>query len=262
MNKTKIKVCDLDFHYGKHHALKSVDIDIPEHAVTAIIGPSGCGKSTLLRHLNGLQMPGSGSVRIAGKEIREWNRKELSKTAALVFQNPDHQIFNASVREEVEFGPRQLGFSEQQRTINVERAIRTMDLEEQQSRDPFQLSKGERQRVAVASVLSVNPRILMLDEPTTGLDYRQQSYLMKLLQELNQDGATIIIVTHNLKLVGETCNYAVFMENGRMRAEGHPRTLFFQDSLFPSMPPLWDLAWRLKGNALTVSEFASSIRSR
>jgi energy-coupling factor transport system ATP-binding protein len=270
-----VQVENLCYQYENRDvpAIRGVSFEIKRGEFLGIIGRNGSGKSTLLRHLNGLQYPQQGTVHILGKEIRQWSRKELSKTAALVFQNPDHQIFSTTVREEVEFGPRQLEFSDEQRTRNVERALRTMDLESQQERDPFQLSKGERQRVAVASMLSVSPEILMLDEPTTGLDYRQQTYLMNLLRELNQDGATIVIVTHSLKLVGDYCNYAILMEKGEKKAEGHPRDLFFRsnggpsgtlrstpsDFLFSKLPPLWELSRSLKGNALTVAEFASNI---
>ena len=260
-----VEVTNLGFQYENRDvpALQDVSFEIRRGEFLGIIGQNGSGKSTLLRHLNGLQYPQQGSVRLMGKEIREWSRKDLSKTAALVFQNPDHQIFNTTVKEEVEFGPRQLGFSDEQRTKNVERAIQTMDLEAQRERDPFQLSKGERQRVAVASMLSVNPEILMLDEPTTGLDYRQQTYLMELLREFNKEGATVVIVTHSLKLVGDYCSYAILMEKGRMKAEGHPRDLFFRDNLFPKLPPLWDLSRAMNGNALTVEEFAAHlIRNR
>jgi energy-coupling factor transport system ATP-binding protein len=114
----------------------------------------------------------------------------------------------------------------------------------------------------VASVLSVNPEIVMLDEPTTGLDYRQQTYLMELLRSLNQQGATIIIVTHSLKLVGDYCNYAIVMEKGQKKMEGHPREVFFQSNSFSALPPLWDVAKRLNGNALTVQEFASHFTRR
>jgi energy-coupling factor transport system ATP-binding protein len=259
-----IDVTNLSYRYENRdvEALQDVSFEIRKGEFLGIIGQNGSGKSTLLRHLNGLQHPQQGSIRILGKEIREWNRKDLSKTTALVFQNPDHQIFNTTVREEVEFGPLQLGFSEDQRKKNVERALQTMDLEAQQQRDPFQLSKGERQRVAVACMLSVSPEILMLDEPTTGLDYRQQTYLMQLLRELNKEGATIIIVTHSLKLVGDYCNYAILMEKGQKKAEGHPRDLFFRNGLFHKLPPLWELSRIMKGNALTVDEFASSLKKR
>jgi energy-coupling factor transporter ATP-binding protein EcfA2 len=259
-----IDVINLSYRYENRdvEALQDVSFEIRKGEFLGIIGQNGSGKSTLLRHLNGLQYPQKGSIRILGKEIRDWNRKGLSKTTALVFQNPDHQIFNTTVREEVEFGPQQLGFSEEQRKKNVKRALQTMDLEAQQQRDPFQLSKGERQRVAVACMLSVSPEILMLDEPTTGLDYRQQTYLMQLLRELNKEGATIIIVTHSLKLVGDYCNYAILMEKGQKKAEGHPRDLFFRNHLFSKLPPLWELSRIMKGNALTVDEFASALKKR
>ena len=256
-----VQVENLCFQYENRDApaLRNVSFEIRKGEFLGIIGRNGSGKSTLLRHVNGLQYPQQGTVHIMGKEIRQWSRKDLSKTAALVFQNPDHQIFNTTVKEEVEFGPRQLGFSDEQREKNVERALETMDLKPQQERDPFQLSKGERQRVAVASMLSVSPEILMLDEPTTGLDHRQQTYLMELLRELNQNGATIVIVTHSLKLVGDYCNYAILMEKGEKKAEGHPRDLFFQDNLFSKLPPLWELSRGLKGNALTVAEFVANL---
>jgi energy-coupling factor transport system ATP-binding protein len=259
-----LEISNLSFQYPNREmsALNDVSFEVRKGEFVGIVGQNGSGKSTLLRHMNGLQMPQKGSIRLLGKEIQHWSRKDLSKTIALVFQNPDHQIFNATVRDEVEFAPRQLDFPEEQRKNNVERAIRTMVLEEQQDRDPFQLSKGERQRVAVASVLSVSPEILMLDEPTTGLDDRQQKYLMELLREFNQQGTTVIIVTHSLKLVGDYCNYAIVMEKGQKKAEGHPRQIFFQDSLFRGLPPLWELSRRLKGNALTVEEFVSSLRNQ
>jgi len=259
-----LEVNQLSHQYdvSQNFALRDVSFEVRKGEFLGIIGQNGSGKSTLLRHLNGLQHPQKGTIRILGKEVREWSRRNLSKTAGLVFQNPDHQIFNTTVKEEVEFGPRHLGFSESQIQQNTERAIRTMDLQAQIERDPFQLSKGERQRVAVASVLSVNPEIVMLDEPTTGLDYRQQTYLMELLRTLNQDGATIIIVTHSLKLVGDYCNYAIVMEKGEKKAEGHPREIFFRQNLFETLPPLWDVARRMNGNALTIQEFTAHLIRR
>jgi energy-coupling factor transport system ATP-binding protein len=134
-----------------------------------------------------------------------------------------------------------------------------MELTALADRDPFQLSKGERQRVAVASVLSVNPEILILDEPTTGLDHRQQRYLMDLLREFNQSGTTIIIITHALKLVGDYCNYAILLAQGNIIGQGHPREVLFQHNEL-RLPPLYELSKRLGGNALTVSEFVSNLR--
>lgn len=252
-----MEIQNLEYRYGAHSepALKDLSLCIRKGEFMGIVGRNGSGKSTLLRHLNGLQLPQQGNVHVLGKEVRSWNRKDLFRNVGLVFQNPDHQIFHATVREEIEFGPLQFGIADDVRKTAVERAMETMDLTAQADRDPFQLSKGERQRVAVASVLSVNPEILILDEPTTGLDHKQQSYLMRLLQELHKQGKTIIIVTHATKLVGEYCDYAILLENGKLAAEGHPRQLFFQNSISFQLPPLWRLSKLLGGNALTAEEF-------
>ncbi len=256
-----VEVGNLSFRYPgeSRPALKNLSFEIREGEFAGIIGHNGSGKSTLLKHLNGLQHPQQGAVRILGKDVREWDRKELARAAGLVFQNPDHQIFNATVREEVEFGPRQFGLPEERRKKDVERAIETMDLLQQLERDPFQLSKGERQRVAVASVLSVSPDILILDEPTTGLDYRQQKYLMELLQKFHREGTTIVIVTHALKLVAEYCTYSVVLHQGETIAEGHPREVFFGDRFPLRLPPLLELSKLMNGNALSVNEFKTRL---
>ncbi len=256
-----VEVLNLSFTYpgSSQPALRNLSFEIRQGEFAGIIGHNGSGKSTLLRHLNGLQHPQQGSVRILGKDVREWNPKELSRAAGLVFQNPDHQIFNATVREEIEFGPKQFGLPEDRRKKDVERAIATMDLLQQLERDPFQLSKGERQRVAVASVLSVSPDILILDEPTTGLDYRQQKYLMELLQNFHREGTTIVIVTHALKLVAEYCTHAVVLHQGEKKAEGHPREVFFSDQFPLKLPPLLELSKQMNGNALSVDEFKTHV---
>jgi energy-coupling factor transport system ATP-binding protein len=257
-----VEMAQLNFQYKDQTqpALEQIELEIRQGEFIGIIGNNGSGKSTLIRHLNGLQFPQSGRVRVLGKEVREWNRKELSRKVGLVFQNPDHQIFESTVQAEIEFGPRQFGFTEAEIRKNAERAIEVMDLSQLVERDPFQLSKGERQRVAVASVLSVNPDILILDEPTTGLDHRQQRYLMNLLHEFNQTGTTVIIVTHALKLVGDYCSYAVVLSQGKKIAEGHPGELFFSDVPF-KLPPLYELSKRKGGNALSVDNFIKNLKS-
>jgi energy-coupling factor transport system ATP-binding protein len=256
-----IEVTGVSFKYKEQQAeaLQNINLEIRQGEFAGIIGRNGSGKSTLLRHLNGLQMPQSGTVRILGKDVRVWNRQELSRRVGLVFQNPDHQIFESTVRREIEFGPRQFGFSEQEVAQATDRALETMDLVKRVEDDPFQLSKGERQRVAVASVLSIRPDILILDEPTTGLDYRQQKYLMNLLRELNQSGTTILIVTHALKLVSDYCNHAILLSSGKVVAEGHPRELFFGNHNF-RLPPLVELSRALNGNALSAEEFLKQLR--
>jgi energy-coupling factor transport system ATP-binding protein len=263
MAQPVFEISNLSYRYPEQEAkaLDGISFEIRKGEFVGIIGRNGSGKSTLLRHLNGLQLPQEGSVRILGKEASEWDRKLLARRVGLVFQNPDHQIFNTSVREEVQFGPRLFGLSETEVKENAGQAIETMDLSAQTERDPFQLSKGERQRVAVASVLSLKPEILILDEPTTGLDYRQQKYLMELLKQLNGEGATVIIVTHTLKLVAEYCNFCLLLSGGKIQAEGNPRDVFFGSSQM-KLPPLLGLSRAMKGNSVTVEEFFANLRKR
>jgi energy-coupling factor transport system ATP-binding protein len=262
-NPTVIEITGVTFKYKEQEkeALQNINVEIRQGEFAGIIGRNGSGKSTLLRHLNGLQMPQQGTVRILGRDVRDWNRQELSRKVGLVFQNPDHQIFEATVRSEIEFGPKQFGFSEQEVAVASDRAIETMDLTKRVEDDPFQLSKGERQRVAVASILSIHPDILILDEPTTGLDYRQQKHLMNLLHELNQSGTTILIVTHAIQLVSDYCNYAVLLSGGKIVSQGHPRELFFGNHGF-KLPPLVELSHALNGNALSADEFLKQLRKR
>ncbi len=260
-NPPVIEVTGVSFRYKDQQnlALENINLEIRQGEFAGIIGRNGSGKSTLLRHLNGLQMPQQGTIRILGKDVPVWNRQELSRRVGLVFQNPDHQIFESTVRREIEFGPRQFRFSEQEIAQSTDRAIETMDLSKRVEDDPFQLSKGERQRVAVASVLSIQPDILILDEPTTGLDYRQQKHLMNLLRELNQSGTTILIVTHAIQLVSDYCNHAILLAGGKVVSEGHPRELFFGNHNF-RLPPLVELSRSLNGNALSAEEFLQQLR--
>jgi len=256
-----IEVSGVTFRYKDQEtpALENISLEIRQGEFAGIIGSNGSGKSTLLRHLNGLQLPQQGSVLVLSKDVRSWNRQELARKVGLVFQNPDHQIFESTVRREIEFGPKQFRFKEEEIKESSDRAIEIMDLGNRVEDDPFQLSKGERQRVAVASVLSIRPDILILDEPTTGLDYRQQKHLMELLRELNQAGTTILIVTHALKLVGDYCNYAILLSRGRVVSEGHPRELFFSGHPI-RLPNLLELSRSLHGNALTAEEFSRQLR--
>lgn len=255
-----VQVQNLTYRYpgGGTPALSEISLEIREGEFAGIIGRNGSGKSTLMKHLNGLQRPQTGSLKVLGKEARDWNRRDLARAVGLVFQNPDHQIFESTVRREIEFGPRTFGFSEQEIRTNCDRAMEVMDLQSHTDHDPFQLSKGERQRVAVASVLSVNPRILILDEPTTGLDYRQQKHLMDLLCELNRAGTTVIIVTHALWLVGEYCDYGFVLQEGSRVAEGHPRRLFFQER-YLKLPPLLELSRLMGATALTAAELTQQL---
>lgn len=258
-----IEAENLCFRYPgmKTDALTGISMEVRQGEFLAVLGRNGSGKSTLVRHFNGLQQPQKGNLLVMGREVRKWNRTQLARTVGLVFQNPDHQIFESTVRAEVEFGPTQFGFSPEAVAASCAGAIRTMDLGAVVDRDPFQLSKGERQRVAVASVLSAEPDILILDEPTTGLDHRQQKFMMELLRDLNRAGKTIVVVTHSLALVAHYCSHMVLLEQGRVAAQGHPRQVFFEHAGLVLLPPLLELSKRMGGNALTIDEFVGQLRS-
>ncbi|NLO05043.1 MAG: ABC transporter ATP-binding protein, partial [candidate division WS1 bacterium] len=177
-------------------ALEDVTLTVREGEFVVLLGENGSGKSTLARHLNGLLSPTSGSVRIGGRDAREQSIKQLASQVGYLFQNPDHQIFSSTVREEVAFGPRNLGMAEDEVERQVARALEVTELAGWEERDPFVLTRGERQRVALASVLACRPRVIVFDEPTTGLDGLQARDMMELLARLNAQGTTVIVITH------------------------------------------------------------------
>lgn len=223
-----IEVQDLTFTYpeGDAPALEEVSLSVREGEFVVILGENGSGKSTLARHLNGLLHPTSGTVRIAGQDTREAPSRELAQQVGYLFQNPDHQIFASTVREEVAFGPRNLGVPEDQVSERVSRALEVADLAGWEERDPFVLTKGERQRVALASVLACQPRVIVFDEPTTGLDGLQQRAMMDLLARLNDDGQTVLVITHCTWAAAEYARRAVVLDEGRLVADRPVRDLF------------------------------------
>ncbi len=208
---------------GGTEALKGVDLQVREREFLAVVGQNGSGKTTLVKHLNGLLRPTRGEVFFQGRSIKESSVSELGKEIGFVFQNPDHQIFSSSVKEEIAFGPRNHGFSEKDIKDRVERALELVGLTGLEKSDPFIMTRGERQRVAVASILAMGPRVIILDEPTTGLDYTEQVAVMEMLAELNRKGHTIIIITHTLWLVARYAHRVVLMAEGRIIAHGGSR---------------------------------------
>ncbi|MGC9320206.1 MAG: ABC transporter ATP-binding protein [Armatimonadota bacterium] len=228
-----IEVEDLTFTYpeGNGPALRDVSLSVREGEFVVILGENGSGKSTLARHFNGLLHPTSGTVRIAGRDTREALSRELAEQVGYLFQNPDHQIFASSVREEVAFGPRNLGVPEDDVAGRVDRALQLTDLAGWEDRDPFVLTKGERQRVALASVLACHPRVIVFDEPTTGLDGLQQRAMMDLLERLNDEGQTVLVITHCTWAAAEYARRAIVLDEGRLVADRPVRELFADDAL-------------------------------
>jgi len=255
-----IEVRSLSHDYDGLPALEGVDLAIREGEFVAILGQNGSGKTTLVKHFNGLMLPRRGEVRVGGAETRRQTAVELSREVGYVFQNPDHQIFAETVRDEVGFGPRNFGLPTDEIERRVTDSLAAVGLEGYEEGDPFSLTKGERQRVAVASALATRPRALILDEPTTGLDYRQNRGMMELLRRLNEGGHTIIIVTHAMWVAAEYAHRAVVLSRGRVLLDGPMREamgrldLLAQAHLAP--PQAVRLGAALGGVTLSVEELA------
>ncbi len=210
-------------------ALEGVDLAVREGEFLAVLGQNGSGKTTLVKHFNGLLEPTEGSVRVGGQETTAQGVRKLGQRVGYVFQNPDHQIFSDTVSEEVGFGPKIRGMGEGEVEERVSEALAAVGLEGYEEEDPFGLTKGERQRVAVASVLAVRPEVLILDEPTTGLDYAEQRSMMDLVTRLNESGSTIIVVTHTMWVVAEYAHRAAVVREGRVVLSGPVREVFAQE---------------------------------
>jgi energy-coupling factor transport system ATP-binding protein len=207
-------------------ALQGIDLDIFPGEMVAIVGQNGSGKTTLAKHFNGLLMPTSGSVLVNGKTTKEQGIFRLGQNVGYVFQNPDHQIFSEKVFDEVAYGPRLRGLSEEEIKGRVSLALESVGLEGFEEQDPFTLTKSGRQRVAVASILAVQPDVLILDEPTTGLDYSEQRSMMNMVRRLNEMGSTIIFITHHMWVVAEYARKVFVVNDGLLFLEGTTRQVF------------------------------------
>jgi energy-coupling factor transport system ATP-binding protein len=210
-------------------ALEGVDLTVRRGEFLAVLGQNGSGKTTLVKHFNGLLKPTEGSVRVGGEETKEQGLRRLGQTVGYVFQNPDHQIFSDTVFDEVAFGPKIREMEEAEIEERVREALAAVGMEGRGDEDPFGLTKGERQRVAVASVLAVRPEVLILDEPTTGLDYAEQHSMMDLVKNLNEAGSTIIVVTHTMWVVAEYAHRAVVIRDGKVGLSGTVREVFAEE---------------------------------
>jgi cobalt/nickel transport system ATP-binding protein len=194
--------------------LDGVDLAVRHGERVAVLGPNGAGKTTLMLHLNGL-LAGEGSLSVAGVDVRGGDTRALRARVGLVFQDPDDQLFMPTVREDVAFGPLNLGMDDV--TARVDSALRTVRMLDAGDRAPHQLSLGQRRRVAIATVLAMDPRLLVLDEPSASLDPRSRRELLEMLGRLQQ---TMLVVTHDLLFAAELCERAVILSGGRIVADG------------------------------------------
>lgn len=208
-------------------ALKNIDLTIDEGEFVAFIGQNGSGKTTLSKNIAGLLKPTEGEVLLFGRSTKEMKVRELATSVGYVFQNPDHQIFNMTVYDEIAFGPRNLLLDEDEVRERVKEAAKIVGLrEELMGESPFFLPKGLRQRVAIASILALRPKVIIVDEPTTGQDWKQSIEIMDFLKHLNRLGHTIIIITHEMEIVARYAERTVVMAAGEKLLDGPTNEVF------------------------------------
>jgi len=253
-----IETRDLTYSYhGGRNALDGINFIAPRNARIAVIGSNGAGKSTLFKHFNGIFRPTSGSVLIRGEPITKQNLLEVRKFVGIVFQNPDDQVFSPTVELDVAFGPTNLGLDEETIHHRVHEALKIMGIEDLAERVPHHLSGGEKKRVAIAGIIAMEPGVLVLDEPTAGLDPQGIHDLMGFINSLSRKfGMTVIFSTHDVSVVPEIADYVYVMHRGRFVLEGKVEEIFLQPDLLRSMrldvPVLPKLILSLQKNGIPI----------
>jgi len=244
-----IQVNDLGFSYPDGtEALKEINFEVIEGEFIALIGQNGSGKTTLSKCLNGLYKPTSGDIVVDGLNTKEGTIVQMVKRVGYVFQNPDHQLFNNTCWDEVAYGPRNIELSEDEVKERVDEALIVVGLPEHlYGEHPFFLSKGLRQRVAIASILALRPKVIIVDEPTTGQDIKQSLEIMDFLKNLNEEhGHTVIIITHDMPIVGLYARRVIAMAQARIMADGPTREVFTKadilEKTFLAPPQITQLA--------------------
>ncbi len=229
MSAPALEVRGLAFTYPDGSpALRGVDLTIRRGERVALLGPNGAGKTTLVLHLNGILRPQRGSVVVGGLPVAEANLREIRRRVGIVFQDPDDQLFMPTVREDVAFGPANLGLRGEELEARVRAALEAVGMEDHADRAPHHLSFGQRRRVAVATVLAMEPEILVLDEPSSNLDPAGRRELADILRGLD---ITILMVTHDLPYALELCPRAVVMNRGTIVADGPTREILSDEEL-------------------------------
>jgi cobalt/nickel transport system ATP-binding protein len=254
-----IETRDLCYSYPHSvRALEGINFIAPRNARIAVIGSNGAGKSTLFKHFNGIFRPTSGSVLVRGEPITKQNIREVRKFVGIVFQNADDQIFSPTVEQDVAFGPTNLGLDEDTIHHRVHEALKIVGIEDLAERVPHHLSGGEKKRVAIAGVIAMEPEVLVLDEPTAGLDPQGVHDLIGFINSLSKTyGMTVVFSTHDVSLVAEVADYIYVMNKGRFAAEGSVEEIFMQPDMLKSMrldvPVLPKLLLSLQKNDIPVT---------
>ncbi len=269
----------INHYYGKGTAfetaaLKNISLSIPDGEFIGLIGHTGSGKSTLIQHMNGLLKADSGSVYFNGADIydKDFKMKDLRCKVGLVFQYPEHQLFEATVIKDVLFGPNNMGFSKLEAEVAAYAALKAVGIgEDLIDASPFELSGGQKRRVAIAGVLACNPEILILDEPTAGLDPAGRKEILGLLKSIHEEKKiTVILVSHSMEDVAEYAERIIVIDNGEIKYDDEPGNVFAHEEELRKMgleiPQCTRLMRRLKKmgfnvneNCLTVDEAVDSI---
>jgi cobalt/nickel transport system ATP-binding protein len=224
-----LEVHDLTFSYPDgHHALSACTLSIERGERVALLGPNGAGKTTFVLHLNGVLSPSRGTVRVGGLPVEKGNLKEIRRRVGIVFQDPDDQLFMPTVYDDVAFGPRNLRLGEPETAARVEAALDAVGMEAFGHRPPHHLSFGQRRRVALATVLAMDPEVLVLDEPSSNLDPASRRELRDIVADLD---LTLVMVSHDLPYALELCPRAVLMNGGVIVADGPTRQVLSNSSL-------------------------------
>ncbi|MCI2059072.1 MAG: energy-coupling factor transporter ATPase [Oscillibacter sp.] len=231
-----IQIQDLHFGYVPEvEVLHGITLDICKGQFVSIVGRNGSGKTTIVKHFNGLHQPTGGKVLVKGRDTSKATVAELSKSVGYCFQNPDHQIFSSLVLDELSYGPKNLGWDQAEIDKTVDEVAKMMGIEDLIEENPYNLSKGQRQQIAVAAILCMRPDVLIVDEPTTGQDPLQSRAMMDTVKRLNEEmGKTIVVITHDMSIAAEYSDRIIAMHMGKVIADGTPREVFAQDELLRS----------------------------
>ena len=267
-----IRLEGINYLYGQgtemvSHALKDVNIEIKDGEFVGLIGHTGSGKSTLVQHLNGLIRPTSGHIYFDDKDIyaEGYNMKQHRSNVGLVFQYPEHQLFEVDVLSDVCFGPKNLGLKKEEAEEQAKKALALVGMDESYyKRSPFDLSGGQKRRVAVAGVLAMKPKMLILDEPTAGLDPQGRKEILELISELRERaGITIVLVSHSMEDVAEYVDRIIVMNKGSVAFDGTPKEVFVHYEELEEMglaaPQVSYIVHKLKAKGLPVETSAITI---
>jgi cobalt/nickel transport system ATP-binding protein len=234
MTEYILEAYNLEFSYlDGTKALKGLNIRIEKGKKIALVGNNGAGKTTLFLHFNGVHRPNKGEIRFKGEVINYYRKqmKELRKSVGIVFQDPDNQLFSASVYQDVSFGPVNMGWPEKVVREKIEQALRKTNTWSIKDKPTHFLSHGQKKRVAIAGILAMEPEVIILDEPTAGLDPIGAAQMMTLLDEFNQNGATVILSSHDLDQVYAWADIVFVINRGKIIAEGSPEEIFRNEEI-------------------------------